>query len=115
MHSKLEISRSKCVPWREVEEIVATIFYHPYLLSKVIREGIKVDENKMPPPVEPWPSRELPDRVMGGTQGNYRKGFDGDLKKCELMELVQYRCEVDRPEVRNSPVRCWPVVRLFRR
>ncbi|KAG0652933.1 hypothetical protein D0Z07_0210 [Hyphodiscus hymeniophilus] len=44
-----------------------------------------------------------------------RKGFDGDLKACELLELLQYDCRVENPERRESDVHCWPIVRLFRR
>jgi len=69
----------------------------------------------MPVPVESWPTRELEHRVLGTVKGERRKGFDGDLKKCELLSLVQYKCDVDEPEKRDSLVRCWPMERLFRR
>jgi len=44
-----------------------------------------------------------------------RKGFDGDLKACELLEMLQYDCRVENPEKQGSLVRCLPIVRLFRR
>ena len=69
----------------------------------------------MPPPVEAWSARELPSRVFNTETGRGRKGFDGDLMKCELLSLLQYRCQVDEPMDKESPVRCWPVERLFRR
>jgi len=69
----------------------------------------------MTPPVESWPVAELEQRIYGNAKGEYRKGFDGNLKNCQLMELLQYNCKVDNPESKNSLVRCWPVERLFRR
>ena len=69
----------------------------------------------MPPPVESWPAAELPIRVFSNTKGDFRKGFKGNLKACEKLGMLQYRCEVDDPGSRNSTVRCWPVERFFRR
>jgi len=69
----------------------------------------------MAPLVETWPARELEFRSQVSMAGNKRKGFDGDLKGCELLEMLQYRCEVDQPVTRESVTRCWPVERLFRR
>ena len=68
----------------------------------------------MAPPTEVFPASELPYRVQVTVEGKRRKGGDIDLKKCDLLELVQYDCKVDerRP---NDPVRCYPIVRLFRR
>jgi hypothetical protein len=69
----------------------------------------------MAPIVEAWSARELEFRSQVSMAGNKRKGFDGDLKACELLEMLQYRCEVDEPVTRESITRCWPVERLFRR
>jgi hypothetical protein len=69
----------------------------------------------MTPPIEAWSPKELEDRIRGNTKGEYRKDFDGDLKKCELLELLQYDCKVENPDSRDSLVRCWPIERLFRR
>jgi hypothetical protein len=69
----------------------------------------------MTPPIESWPVRELEARIRGNAKGEWRKSFDGDLKKCELLELLQYDCKVDDPRRRDSLVRCWPIERLFRR
>lgn len=69
----------------------------------------------MTPPLEAWSARELPDRVQGTVMGKKRKGFDGDLEGCDLLELLQYRCGVEEPRTRDSLTRCWPVERLFRR
>jgi hypothetical protein len=72
----------------------------------------------MPPPAEPFRPSELPDRVKIDAAGKFRKTDDSrgvDLRRCELLEITQYYCEVDRPEERDAPVRCWPVQRLFRK
>lgn len=69
----------------------------------------------MTPPVESWPARELEERVLGDAKGKRRKGFDGDFGKCQLVELLQYSCEVEKPVTRESKTRCWPVERLFRK
>lgn len=38
------------------------------------------------------------------------------VRDCELLSsMVQYSCAVMHPEVRGSPIRCWPVQRLFRK
>ncbi len=47
--------------------------------------------------------------------GKKRKGFDGELKTCELLEMMQYTCDVERPEKRESRVICFQIERLFRR
>jgi hypothetical protein len=49
------------------------------------------------------------------SKGRKRKDFDGNLKDCELLGLLQYKCEVERPVTRKSATVCWPVERLFRR
>ncbi|KAM0799040.1 hypothetical protein BDR22DRAFT_890862 [Usnea florida] len=78
----------------------------------------------MSPPVEAFPVSELEDRVNVQPNGRRRKGGDIDLRKCELLELVQYECGfvTDQRAVmsyklrRQQPiVRCTPIVKLFRR
>jgi len=69
----------------------------------------------MTPPVEVWSAEELEVRALVGVNGMKRKDFDGKLKNCELLELLQYNCRVDEPKRKDSEVRCWPVERLFRR
>ena len=69
----------------------------------------------MAPFVEAFPARELPERSQTSMTGKKRKGFDGELKKCELLDLLQYKCEVEKPVTRESVTRCWPVERVFRR
>ena len=81
----------------------------------------------MSPPVEAFPVSELDDRVNVQPNGKRRKGGDIDLRKCELLELVQYECYfvTDRRATsavmlyklrRQQPiVRCTPMVKLFRR
>lgn len=73
----------------------------------------------MAPPCQAFPARDLPASVQFGPDGRLRKTGDGrriDLAgDCELLGLVQYECFVQRPELPDSPVRCWPVQRWFRR
>ena len=70
----------------------------------------------MAPPVEAFPVSELEDRINVQLNGRRRKGGDIDLRKCELLELVQYECVPKRTEKeRRSIIQCEPVVKLFRR
>jgi hypothetical protein len=72
----------------------------------------------MVPPSEVFQPAELPDRVQVNAVGKRRKTSDGqkiDLRKCELLELVQYSCTVEQPRMRDAPIKCWPVQRLFRK
>lgn len=72
----------------------------------------------MAPPCHSFPASQLPEKIQLNTKGRKRKtpgGRDVDLSACELLSMMQYSCFVDRPDQRNSPVRCWPVQRLFRR
>ncbi|KAI1336524.1 hypothetical protein F5Y15DRAFT_201450 [Xylariaceae sp. FL0016] len=68
----------------------------------------------MSPPCRVFPASELQDEIQLN-DGKRRKGGKVDLSACELFSMVQYNCQIDRPEVTNSPVRCWPVQRWFRR
>ena len=68
----------------------------------------------MAPPAEEFPAAELPRRVQVTIEGKRRKGGDIDLRNCDLLEMVQYDCRVDE-ERPSGPVRCYPIVRLFRR
>lgn len=69
----------------------------------------------MAPPLESWPAWQLPDRAQATIKDTKRKGFSGDLKACELLEMMQYDCRVEEPHTKKSLVRCWPIVRSFRR
>ena len=71
-------------------------------------------QSMMAPPTEAFPASELPFRAQITTQGKRRKGGDIDLRRCELLEMVQYDCRVDEQQPR-APVRCYPIVRLFRK
>ena len=73
----------------------------------------------MAPPCPNFPPRQLSAAAQLGADGKIRKTEDGrriDLARdCELFGLVQYECIVQRPELPDSPVQCWPVQRWFRR
>ncbi len=77
----------------------------------------------MAPPCRVFQASDLP-REIQFDQGKRRKMVDGtgnnnnrkiDLSACELFSMTQYDCQIDRPEINDSPVRCWPVQRWFRR
>lgn len=78
-----------------------------------------VQKTKMPPPVYPIAADELSTAAQLDAQGRRRKPEPGqkrvDLAACELLRMVQYRCEVQEPVTFESRVRCYPVERLFRR
>lgn len=67
----------------------------------------------MSPPVEKFPATELPARVQIYQKGykDKRRKTPVDLEKCELMEMLQYRCD-PRP---GRMIVCEEVVKLFRR
>lgn len=70
----------------------------------------------MAPPIEAFPISELEDRINVQSNGRRRKGGDIDLRKCELLELVQYECGLKgRERGRRAVIQCAPVVKLFRR
>ncbi|OTB02747.1 hypothetical protein M426DRAFT_322345 [Hypoxylon sp. CI-4A] len=68
----------------------------------------------MTPPCRVFPASQLESEIQT-SNGKVRKGGRIDLSACELFSMVQYECQIDRPEIGNSPVRCWPVQRWFRR
>ncbi|KAJ6443419.1 hypothetical protein O9K51_04598 [Purpureocillium lavendulum] len=86
------------------------------------RDAVQVVHSRkgeMTPPCHSFPAAELPAKVQQDARGRRRKLPDGarrvDLSACELFQMLQYRCEVQRPHERGSPVQCFPVERLFRR
>ena len=68
----------------------------------------------MSPPIESFPAFQLPDRVQVTTKNRRRKRLV-ELQKCELMEMVQYSCDVEKDKGGASVIKCQPLVRLFRR
>lgn len=92
---------------------------HPLTLSIRISH---TTQPQMTPPCRSFPASELPLRIQQDASGRRRK-VDGagsvsrkiDLSACELFQMLQYKCEVQRPLSRESPVRCFAVDRLFRR
>ncbi len=78
----------------------------------------------MAPPIESWPAHELSERIQINAEGRGRKPLPGqgkiDLKKCELLEMVQYACLVEgateaERHRRGAQVMCRPIERWFRR
>ncbi|XXH03276.1 Cytochrome c oxidase subunit 7A [Hypoxylon texense] len=69
----------------------------------------------MAPACSVFPASELEAQIQVAGDGRLRKGGRIDLSACELFSMVQYECQIDRPEISDSPVRCWPVQRWFRR
>ncbi|KAF3760997.1 hypothetical protein M406DRAFT_268105 [Cryphonectria parasitica EP155] len=72
----------------------------------------------MTPPCHTFPASQLPLEIQINLDGKKRKtekGKDIDLRACELLSLLQYSCQVDHPNQRDSRVRCYPVERWFRR
>ncbi|KAI1079834.1 hypothetical protein F5B20DRAFT_542597 [Whalleya microplaca] len=73
----------------------------------------------MTPPCRVFPASQLETEIQTNEFGKRRKAQGGgrriDLSACELLSLVQHDCVIDRPEISNSPVYCWPVQRWYRR
>ncbi|KAH8646662.1 hypothetical protein BX600DRAFT_518705 [Xylariales sp. PMI_506] len=72
----------------------------------------------MTPPCHVFGPNALEAQIQFDAEGRKRKtqgGADIDLAQCPLFGMVQYECQIDRPNLRDSPVRCWPVQRWFRR
>ncbi|KAK4168283.1 hypothetical protein QBC43DRAFT_310002 [Cladorrhinum sp. PSN259] len=72
----------------------------------------------MSPPCQSFHPSKLPVHVQVGPDHKVRKTTTGDridlVRDCALKSLVQYECVISKPEKRNSPVRCYPIERLFR-
>lgn len=128
--SSAAISLNSRAPRTSVDEIIVAIFtfsttsffdfltpqaLHP--IDKSINQFSVINFylTTMAPLVEAWPPSELPFRSQVTIKDKRRKDFHGDLKGCELLEMLQYHCEVETPVTRQSVTRCWPVERLFRR
>lgn len=72
----------------------------------------------MTPPCRSFPASQLPVQIQVDVDSKKRKACEGksvDLNACELLSMMQYNCKVEHPEQPNSPVRCYPVQRWFRR
>lgn len=70
----------------------------------------------MTPPIEAFAVSELEDRINVQSNNRRKKGGDIDLRKCELLELIQYECRLQgSKEDRRSIIQCAPLVKLFRR
>lgn len=78
-----------------------------------------IDRLKMGYPCQVFHASELPERVQTDLKGRKRKLESGvrnvDLTGCELLEMLQYKCEIKEPVKWDSPVQCYAVDRLFRK
>jgi hypothetical protein len=116
--SSAATSLRSLAPRTSVELIGAAILSSPlsnYLLHYRHMSELKRGRINMAPFVETWSARELEFYSQVSPVGKKRKGFEGNLKGCELLQMLQYRCEVEKPVTRESVTRCWPVERMFRR
>lgn len=69
----------------------------------------------MTPPVKAFPAWKLDTQLQELPNGKMRKE-KVDLKSCELLEMVQYNCDLVGSKTNpKSKVVCEPIVRLFRR
>ncbi|KAF4465639.1 hypothetical protein FALBO_7511 [Fusarium albosuccineum] len=70
-------------------------------------------------PCQVFHASELPERIQADLSGRKRKLDRGirnvDLNGCELLEMLQYKCEIKEPVKWDSPVQCYAVERLFRK
>ncbi|KAH6652483.1 hypothetical protein BKA67DRAFT_659191 [Truncatella angustata] len=72
----------------------------------------------MTPPCKIFKADELEDAVQLNLAQRKRKtagGKDIDLAQCPLFSMVQYDCQIERPDLPHSPVQCFEVQRWFRR
>ncbi|KAK7183259.1 hypothetical protein DPSP01_011798 [Paraphaeosphaeria sporulosa] len=69
----------------------------------------------MAPHTPIYPASSLPSEINTLANGKPRKPPITDLRDCALKEMVQYKCNVEKPKAGAPPlVVCDPVVRLFR-
>ncbi|KAF9741906.1 hypothetical protein PMIN06_007981 [Paraphaeosphaeria minitans] len=69
----------------------------------------------MAPPTPVYPVSSLLSEMNTLANGKPRKPPITNLRDCALKEMVQYKCNVDKPKPGKEPiVVCEPVVRLFR-
>ncbi|KAG5665929.1 hypothetical protein KAF25_010054 [Fusarium avenaceum] len=70
-------------------------------------------------PCQVFHASELPEHVQTNLSGRKRKLEQGaknvDLPNCELLGMLQYKCEIKEPAKWDSPVQCFAVERLFRK
>jgi inner membrane protease subunit SOM1 len=67
------------------------------------------------PPTISFPASEITAHVNTTAKGKLRKP-PVDLEKCALMEMTQYKCDVEGGENRKTAKTvCRPILRLFRR
>ncbi|CAM1500845.1 Fc.00g100070.m01.CDS01 [Cosmosporella sp. VM-42] len=70
-------------------------------------------------PCQVFRASELPAKIQADLSGRKRK-LDGgarkiDLEQCELLEMLQYKCEIKEPVEWDSAVQCFAIDRMFRK
>ena len=70
----------------------------------------------MAPPTPTYPVSALPTEINTLANGKARKPPIKNLKDCALKEMVQYKCNIEKPKAKGAEpvILCYPVVRLFR-
>lgn len=73
----------------------------------------------MSPPCYAFPVSQLSEKVQEDVKGKRRKLPIGmksvDLSACELLEMPQFKCEVEKPVTSDSQIICQEWMRFFRR
>jgi hypothetical protein len=73
----------------------------------------------MSPPCHHFQAAELSEQVQQDVKGKRRKMEPGmshiDLTACELLQMPQYKCDVEHPVTPQSRILCEEVTRFFRR
>lgn len=70
-------------------------------------------------PCQVFHASELPEKIQTDLTQRKRKLDRGernvDLARCELFEMLQYKCEIKEPVQWDSAVQCYAIDRLFRK
>ncbi len=68
----------------------------------------------MPPPYPIFRAAELPDQLQKATR-KQKAQEPIVLQKCQLLELLQYDCQLEEGDPKHARIVCEPVERLFRK
>jgi hypothetical protein len=79
-----------------------------------IRSSREGKHPKMPPPYPIFRAAELPDQLQKATR-KQKAQEPIVLQKCQLLELLQYDCQLEEGDPKHARIVCEPVERLFRK